>query len=292
MSASPPLSEWLARRGGAAHTREARAAAYSERAIADAVARGVRRVRRSWLVLPNVEDAVMRAVEAGGRVSCLTQAGRMGLWVPAHTGIHVSVAATASRVGTEVIAHWGRMPSPVSSFATADGIVNTLQHVARCVPEREALTVWESAVRKGLIDSASLLSVQWHGTRAAALRAVVSLLSDSGLETIFVHRLRPFGLALRQQEHIDGHDVDVLIGERLVAQLDGWEFHRTAADRRRDIRADARLTLRGYTVLRFDWMQVLHQWAYVEETVLLAVAQGRHLATAVGSKRAEEMWRA
>jgi very-short-patch-repair endonuclease len=56
----------------------------------------------------------------------------------------------------------------------------------------------------------------------------------------------------------------------------GFAHHSSAADRRRDLEADARLALRGYTVLRFDYFQVFFQWDYVVETVLMAVAQGLH----------------
>ncbi|GAB6857228.1 DUF559 domain-containing protein [Microbacterium xylanilyticum] len=61
-------------------------------------------------------------------------------------------------------------------------------------------------------------------------------------------------------------------------QLDGFEHHSGAEQRRRDIRADARLALRGYTVLRFDYAQVMFEQAFVQETVRAAMAQGLHLA--------------
>lgn len=77
---------------------------------------------------------------------------------------------------------------------------------------------------------------------------------------------------------LDGRRVDFLIGERLVVQLDGFAHHSTAHERRRDIEADARLALFGFTVLRFDWKQVIHEWSSVERTVLTAVAQGLHRA--------------
>ncbi|WP_251444597.1 DUF559 domain-containing protein [Microbacterium sp. USTB-Y] len=90
--------------------------------------------------------------------------------------------------------------------------------------------------------------------------------------------MRQIGVRVRQQVWIDGHPVDILIGDRLIVQLDGFEHHRTAADRRRDIRADARLAVRGYTVLRFDYAQVLFEKAFVQESVRAAMAQGLHLA--------------
>lgn len=67
-----------------------------------------------------------------------------------------------------------------------------------------------------------------------------------------------------------------MIGERLRVQIDGFAHHSSARDRRRDVRADARLALRGYTILRFDVHQVMYDARYVEQTVLTAMAQGLH----------------
>lgn len=138
--------------------------------------------------------------------------------------------------------------------------------------------MWESAIRSRQISAEHLAAVGWSGPRARELAELTSLLSDSGLETIALDRLRSFGLPIRQQVRLEGHPVDLLIGERLVVQIDGFAFHSDARDRRRDLAHDARLTLKGYTVLRFDYAQVLFGWREVEASILLAVAQGRHLA--------------
>ncbi|HWL78266.1 endonuclease domain-containing protein [Microbacterium sp.] len=138
--------------------------------------------------------------------------------------------------------------------------------------------VWESALNKGLVDGRMLARIQWGSPRAAALAELATSLSDSGLETLFLSRISAFGLEVRQQVVLDGRRVDFLIGERLVVQLDGFAHHSTAHERRRDIEADARLALFGFTVLRFDWKQVIHEWSSVERTVLTAVAQGLHRA--------------
>lgn len=55
----------------------------------------------------------------------------------------------------------------------------------------------------------------------------------------------------------------------------GFAHHR-AADRRRDLRHDAELALRGYTVLRFDYFQVLFAADDVIAAVSTAIAQGLH----------------
>lgn len=270
------LTEWLTRRGGAAHGSEARAAGFSDRQIAHAVANGaIRRVRRSWLIAGGCDERRAAAASVSGRLTCVSAAALHGLWTPAHDDLHVAVNANAARFErTGMLIHWATGPSPVRRWALEDPPINVLFHAARCLPRRDALAVWESALRRGVVDPHVLRLVDWGSKAAHELAARASDLSDSGLETVLIDGMRALGLAVRQQVWIDGHPVDVLIGDALVVQLDGFAHHQ-AADRRRDIRADARLALRGYTVLRFDFQQVLFDWVYVEATILEAVAQGR-----------------
>ncbi len=90
--------------------------------------------------------------------------------------------------------------------------------------------------------------IEWRSARASRIAAVADVLSDSGLETHFVILMRSIGVVVVQQVWVDGHPLDALIGDRLVVQLDGFAHHSSTQDRRRDIEADARLRLRGYTV--------------------------------------------
>jgi very-short-patch-repair endonuclease len=99
------------------------------------------------------------------------------------------------------------------------------------------------------------------------VRAVASGLADSGLETLPVAWLAVCGIRVRQQVVIDGHRVDGLIGERLVLQTDGFSFHSSAEQRRADIAHDRRLALLGYTVLRYDYRQILFDWPAVETEI-------------------------
>ncbi len=275
------LVGWLRTHDGVGHTSALRAAGYTTHGIRSALAAGqVSWVRRSWLALPQAHPQVRLAARLGGRLTCLSAAVRSGLWTPTHTETHVVVAPTAARVAAgrdSVRLHWARGPAPVESTAVREPLVNVLFHVAGCVPRAEALSVWESALRKGVVDAAELGRVRWTSTAARSLADVASLLSDSGIETRFVELMRTLGVTVRQQVWIDGHPLDGQIGERLLIQLDGFAHHQ-AADRRRDLRADARLVLRGYTVLRFDYVQVLFHPEEVIATVAMAIAQGLHLA--------------
>lgn len=278
MTTSADLERFVSARGGAAHTSDAREHGFSARTIAAAVVEDrVRRVRRSWLISRTCDLSAHRAIAVGGRLTCVTAASRLGLWVPDSAGIHVGVPRTASRLASEgLVLHWASAPMPVPRHDVVDSPVNILFHVSRCLALPGALAVWESAIRKGLVDPSELERIRWRSTAAQRLAEVASTLSDSGIETRFVHLMRTVGLCVRQQVRIDGHPVDGLIGARLIVQIDGLEHHQ-AADRRRDLRADARLVLRGYTVLRFDWYQVLFCPDEVIAAVGMAVAQGRHL---------------
>lgn len=272
------VADWIDARHGIVHSSQLRVAGFTHREIADAVGCGdLRRVRRSWLVRPTADGRRVKAAEVGGRATCLTAAAMLGLWVPDHSNVHVAVQATASRNAADgVRLHWASAPAPVNRTMTEEPIVNVLFHVARCATPHDALAVWESAIRSRKANVETLRRVAWRSTAAAEYAHLVGELSDSGLETRFVRGMRQVGVTVRQQVTIDGRPVDGRIGDSLLVQLDGFEFHRSAADRRRDIEADARLALRGYTVLRFDYFQVFFQWDYVVDTILMAIAQGLH----------------
>lgn len=276
MKPQAELLAWMRRHGGVAHTTALRSAGFTTHGIRRSIDNGLAHwVRRSWLALADSDPLLQRVAELGGRVTCLTAARRAGLWTPDHDGIHVSVPPSAGRFDTDgVRLHWGVGPMPVPAAELCEPTVNVLAHVAGCVTMADALCVWESAIRKGLVAPGVIEGVNWRGA-ARRLAAEASTLSDSGLETRFVVLMRRLGVDVRQQVWIDGHPVDALIGERLVVQLDGFGHHQ-GADRRRDLRADARLVLLGYTVLRFDFVQILFHPEEVIATIATALAQQRH----------------
>lgn len=273
------LDEWLASREGVAHTSEIHAAGFSRHAVDTGLARGrMQRVRRSWISLQPGDDELLAAVAAGGRLTCVSAGRRLGLWAPAHDVHHLAVPAGAGKTrGTDIRVHWSRGPAPVHRRQTVDPLINVLHHVARCQEPSVALAIWESALNRRLIGAEVLERVAWQGARARRLAGVASSLSDSGLETEFLLLMRSIGVVVQQQMRLDGRRVDALIGQKLVVQLDGFAHHSDPASRRRDIEADARLRLRGYTVLRFDYHQVFFMPDLVADIVRAALAQRLHV---------------
>lgn len=277
MRRTDELIAWMSERGGVAHSADLVAAGFTVHGIRVAITTaGCSRLRRSWLVAPGADAALVAAAEIGGRLTCVSAARRLGWWTRGDEHAHhIVVAPSAARIETAAVVHWARGPAPFARHGLVDPAFNVLFQVARCAPPADAAAVWESALRRGDVDPAVLARVAWRSQAAAKLAATASLLSDSGIETAFVALMRGIGVAVAQQVVIDGHRVDGLIGARLIVELDGFAHHQ-ARDRRRDLRTDARLALRGFTVLRFDYQQVLFDAAYVVDTVVTAIAQGKH----------------
>ena len=275
------VESWLAARAGIAHRDEVGRAGFTAGAVAAAVRAGrVRRVRRVWVALPRGDGELIRAAELGGRVACLSVARRRGWWIPEQVDVqpHLHFRPNGRAVPFDGVSHWTKPLSPVSPSSLLESVEDALAHIASCLDREAALVVWESAIRSENLSTDALRSVRWRSRASAECAAEVNGLSDSGLETIAIVRLSRWGVPIRQQLYLAGHPVDLLIGDRLVVQLDGFAHHSTSKDRTRDLRHDAELRLRGYTVLRFSYAQVIHDWPAVERTIGRAIAAGAHLA--------------
>ncbi|GAA1470043.1 endonuclease domain-containing protein [Microbacterium thalassium] len=276
------LASWVIQSGGIVHRRAAERVGYTVALQRSAVRHGaLERVRRDWLATANAPADLRTAAINGASLTCVSLARRRGWWVPetAPVDTHLRIAPHgASPVSDEVTVHWTRRIAPAPGYALTESTEDALSHIAVCLDPEGAQVLWNSAVKIEGIALDALRRVQWPHTRARACAERASDQSDSGLETIACVRLTALGLPVVQQVEIGGRPVDLLIGERLVVQVDGHEFHSSSAQRTKDVAFDAELTLRGYTVLRFTYAQVVHDWDSVERTIARSVASGAHLA--------------
>lgn len=269
-------------RGGIVHRQELLDLGASPQALRRAVNDGaVTRIRRSWIAGPTAPAQLRAAAGASGRLACVSAARHRGWWMPPGldpSTLHLHLHPHARMPAPGAVLHWSVPLVPVGRQALIESVIDTLEHIAVCQIREDALIVWESAAQHERLAVETLRRVGWRSRRAAALAEDVSGRMDSGLETIFASRLRRRGIDVRVQVKIAGHEVDALIGERLIAQLDGFAFHSSSAERTRDTRHDRELIARGYTVLRFTYADVVHGWPEVERAIALAVAQGLHRA--------------
>ena len=250
------------------------------------------RVRRGWYASAGAPVELVRAVRVGGALGCVSGCAEYGLWLPPGAVLHVSVGRGARHIkhpdtavavrqfapDAGVVLHWNRVDnSPAGRWLLP--LIDCIRQVFACQPEEIAFTMLESALRQGLVGSGEL---DWLASQVTARQREVvrsaGALADSGTESLFRFRMLRVGVTMCSQVRIAGVGrVDFVIGDRLSIEIDS-EAHHGGANRRRDLARDAALTRRDYLSLRFDYHQVLTDWANVEATVLAVVARGDHLS--------------
>lgn len=147
-----------------------------------------------------------------------------------------------------------------------------------CSPEVVVAAV-DSALQAGYLSMADWQEdIRNIPRRLRRLLSRIDGRSESIIESLARFRLQQIGIEPRLQVTIMGVGrVDFLIGSRLVIEVDGRAYHsdpeRFEADRRRD----ARLSTRGYRVLRFSYKQVTERWSEVKAAITAAIARGDHL---------------
>ncbi len=99
--------------------------------------------------------------------------------------------------------------------------------------------------------------------------------SESELESMFMDLCRRHGIRMPESNPVlCGYRVDCLWRrERLVVELDGFEFHRGRMAFEKDAARDAELRLAGYTVLRITYDMVVNRSG---QTARLVTSQLAH----------------
>jgi very-short-patch-repair endonuclease len=143
---------------------------------------------------------------------------------------------------------------PVTSVA------RTLLDLAEVVDRRRLERAFEAAERMRLLDLRAVEQVCERGRGRRGLRQLRALLPSlrpapttrSDLERDFLDFCRDHELPIpTMNADVAGFEVDALWPqERLVVELDGFEFHRTRAAFERDRARDAAIQLAGHRVVR------------------------------------------
>lgn len=263
--------------GGAGRSQTLVRMGVSRHRLASALHEGaIERVRIGWLALPGCDPQLRRAAEVGVVLSCVTLLRRRDVWALPVAAQHVAAPPHGSLARpTSAHVHWAEPVIPRDPDALEDAVVNALVLLATCQPYESALAAWESAMRMQLVDVDTLRGLALPPD-ARRMLADARPFADAGGETIVFTRLRWLGLPMRRQVFLAGHRVDLLIGDRLIVQIDGG--HHVDAQRLIDNEHDARLRLMGYHVIRVGHWQILDDWATVQDLILTAIAQSLHLA--------------
>lgn len=131
----------------------------------------------------------------------------------------------------------------------------------------------DSALHLGLL-SPRQVARSIRGASAGAARSVRRVdVADSGTESLVRQRLRGKRVRVRTQVRIDGVGrVDMVLGRRVVLEVDSRAHHTEADSYQRDRLRDLKLLARGFVVIRVTWEQVMFGWADVEPLILTALA--------------------
>lgn len=258
--------------------RVARARALIDRGIsADRLERHARagrivRVRRGWYATDDAHPDVVSAVREGGALSCTSALSALGVWTMPDSRLHVRIPRGAQRHSVDSLRiHWS--DAPVTGFPM-DAPSDALRVMTGCADLRSAVVAVDSILNSRLLTVGEVSDICATTPRGRRIFHLADQRSESGLETLARLALRRLRIGVIPQFRVPGVGrVDLLIGDRLVLELDGQAWHDFEADRARD-RA---LIVRGFVVIRVSYSQVMHEWPLVEEQIVQLVRRREHL---------------
>ncbi|MCS5719430.1 endonuclease domain-containing protein [Herbiconiux sp. CPCC 205763] len=280
------VAESVAALGGVASTGELAARGFSLRAIDASVAAGaVRRVRRGWVALPGAPPEVVRSVAARGTLSCVSVLRARDVWTadtPESRLLHVRVprfdkiAPSAAADGLHIHRSWPTS-TPTPARGGVDSIEWALLHATMCQPRLDAIASLESALHLRVIRQPRVLELLDTLPRRYSEFAQVLAPAESGVETHTRLGLRAAGIRCRSQVSVSGvGDVDLVVGDRLVIEVDGRRWHSDKKSFREDKRRDLALVSMGYLVIRLSYEQVMFQWERVLAVIRDLMRRGEH----------------
>lgn len=242
----------------------------------------LRHVRRDRYLPPDADEAFVRAVRVGGRLTCLSYLALLGVFVLANREFHVHVPPTASRLRSprqhrrrnrpirkgEVRVHWTDLIEKCGQ-ASATGIVDALSHAVMCQPPAAAIASLDSAINKRLIAESDLRRIfAVLPARFQVLAGFIDGRAESGAESLVRVMARRLGCDIDLQVSFGKIGrVDLILDGWLVVECDGKEFHEDWSSQVRDRRRDLALAARGYAILRLPAADIM----YRQDDVLAAL---------------------
>lgn len=231
---------------------------WSGRAIASAVAGGfLIRARNGVYLLPHDDEGSRIAARVGGRLTCVSELARLGVFVLDKRLRHVHVAPTASRGQARmprepVRRHWDRLARQPHPRSCSVEPFDALLHAVRCQEPRAAVATLDSAVRLGMIGEHELGELfRRLPRRYRILRRLIDARAESGPESLVRLMLRRLGCRFELQVRIAGVGrVDLLVAGWLIIECDSEAHHGGWEERKRDLRRDQEAAKLGYVTYR------------------------------------------
>lgn len=261
-------------------TRSLAARGWGTDEVATQVAAGrIIRVRRGWYATPRTPPEVATAARIGGRLTCLAALRLHGAWTLESSAIHVRLSSGVRfRRVAGVRLHW----TPLRVGPGVDEIEEALECALGCTDLRALVVVVDSLANRRLLSLSRLRDLLAASPKGRRVLELMDPAAESGIETLIRLALRSRRIRLRSQVVIPGVGrVDLLIGDRLVIEADGFTWHgdRDAFERDRD--RDRELVRRGYIVLRPSYRRVIDDLDAIVIAVVDIIRRREHRWRAV-----------
>lgn len=274
------LDDLLACEFGVVRTAALRRAGLSKRRI-DTLAseRVLTSPAWGWYAGPEPDADAKAAVTMGGAVACVSALAKRGVWVPPDDGpFHIRLTqhhrSRRAEASTTCDPRGGYRPVE----SAVDSVRNALESAAGCLEPDLLVAVTDSALNRRLVTHPEVTS--WFAAYPASIRDAVAACdarAESGTESLARIRIQRLGVRVRSQVGIDGVGrVDLLVGERLVVELDSIEHHANLGAYEKDRERDRRLRALGYIPIRLTYRQVMFEWEQVEADIRALLAAGEH----------------
>lgn len=226
----------------------------------EALTRGVRagtilRPRSGVYLPPETPTDIVAAIRVGGRLACVSELARLGVFVRDSATLHLHITRGSSRLRDlprSVRRHWRPLRrSPHPADATVD-VFDALIQAIGCQAPRDAVATVDSALHLGYLREDDLDDLfRFVDTKRRSLRRLVDGRSESGTETLVRLMLRALGAHVELQVVITGVGrVDLVVDGWLVIECDSKAYHSDWESQRRDRRRDQALAALGYCSYR------------------------------------------
>ncbi|HET6301890.1 hypothetical protein [Microbacterium sp.] len=231
-------------------------AGWTDRQLAAAVADGrLLKPRPNAYLPPGVHTDTIDACALGGRLTCVSELARRGVFVLEQPALHVHLHENRRRapvLARPVRRHWDRLRRMPPLGATSVGAFDAVLQAVRCQPPRAAVATLDSALHLGALHPDDLDELfRQLPRRHAVLRKLIDSRAESGPETLVRLMLRSLGARFDVQVRIRGVGrVDFVVDGWLIVECDSEAFHSTWEDQRRDRRRDQAAAALGYSTYR------------------------------------------
>ena len=211
--------------------------------------------RANAYLAPETHADLIDACAHGGRLTCVSELARRGLFVLDAGELHLHLHERRDRApksSRRIRRHWGRPRRTPHPAALSVEFFDALREAVRCQPPRAAVATLDSALHLGHLEADELDELfATLPERYGVVRRLVDARCESGPESLVRLILRSLGVRFDVQVGIPGVGrVDFVVEGWLIVECDSFEHHSSWDAQRRDRRRDQRAAALGYATYR------------------------------------------